>query len=51
MQAASQSELQFDKCSLLLVETQKLSGRANLPSGSFKTGHISGTRRGLPSGK
>src|SRR6266700_2567148 len=37
MQAASQGELHFDERSLLLVEAQKLSGRADLPPRSFKT--------------
>src|SRR5438093_3906167 len=37
VQAASQGQFHFDECSLLLVEAQKLSRRANLPSRTFKT--------------
>src|SRR2546430_5262902 len=37
MQTASETEFHFDERSLLLVEAQELSGRANLPSRTFKT--------------
>src|SRR5438128_7197686 len=37
MQAASQGELHLDERSFLLVEPEKFSGRANFPSGRFKT--------------
>src|SRR5207245_9466706 len=36
-QAASQGELHLDERSFLLVEPEKFSGRANFPSGRFKT--------------
>jgi hypothetical protein len=37
MEAACQGELHLNERRLLLGEAEKLSGRANLPAGSFKT--------------
>src|SRR2546426_7854887 len=48
MQAASQGELHFDERSLLFVEAQKLSGRANLPSRTFKTSLLRAVHGPIP---
>src|SRR2546428_6045427 len=48
VQAASEGELHFDERSLLLVEAQKLSGRANLPTRTFKTSLLRAVHRPIP---
>src|SRR5207245_11045246 len=48
MQAAGQGELHFDERSLLLVEAQKLSGRPNLPSSTFKTSRLRAVHGPIP---
>src|SRR2546429_9946782 len=48
MQTASQGELHFDERSLLLVEAQKHSGRANLPSRTFKTSLLRAVHGPIP---
>src|SRR5438477_3017693 len=48
MQATSQGELHFAERSLLLVEAQKLSRRANLPSRTFETSLLRAVHGPIP---
>src|SRR5439155_22900422 len=48
MQAARQGELHFDERSLLLVEAQKLSRRAHLPSRTFETSLLRAVHGPIP---
>ena len=48
MQATGEGQLHLDECGLLLAEAEKLSGRANLSPGSFKTSLFRAVHRAEP---